>query len=389
MRPVAFAYLLSLLFLFPRTNSAVAQVSAEKSWRFAVSGDSRNCGDVVMPAIAASVLQKKVEFYWHLGDFRAMYGVDEDMQARYKGSLPYKEYLRIAWGDFLSNQVALFGTVPVHLGIGNHEVAGGKTLDDFLLQFGYWMDSPEIRAQRTPEDIQNGKLTAYYHWKQHNIDFIYLDNSSNDGFVDPDDANSGKQHQIEWFEQVLAADKADANVRTVIVGMHRALSNSLACGHSMNGDVGNESKQSLDGGRRVYEDLMKWRHDSNKFVYVLASHSHFYMDGIFETPYWEHRKIGKDVLPGWIVGTAGAIRYNLPRYPEDFLKKHHAQTDVAGYLLASVKDDGEVRFDFKEVNQSDLPQSIQDVYGSEFVGKCFKDNHDSKDHPPPATCNEE
>lgn len=31
------------------------QNSGEPSWRFAVSGDSRDCGNVVMPAIAAAV----------------------------------------------------------------------------------------------------------------------------------------------------------------------------------------------------------------------------------------------------------------------------------------------------------------------------------------------
>ncbi len=48
-------------------------------FKFAVSGDSRNCGDVVMPAIAASVLKSGASFYWHLGDFRAIYDFDEDM----------------------------------------------------------------------------------------------------------------------------------------------------------------------------------------------------------------------------------------------------------------------------------------------------------------------
>src|ERR1017187_10862363 len=80
--------------------------------------------DLVMPTIAKSVLEHHAEFYWHLGDFRAMYGVDEDMSKRYDSSLPVDEYWRIAWGDFLANQVAPFGLLPVHLGIGNHEVAG-------------------------------------------------------------------------------------------------------------------------------------------------------------------------------------------------------------------------------------------------------------------------
>jgi hypothetical protein len=39
----------------------------EGTWRFIVSGDSRNCGDVVMPAIAAQAIERyQPSFYWHL-----------------------------------------------------------------------------------------------------------------------------------------------------------------------------------------------------------------------------------------------------------------------------------------------------------------------------------
>ena len=51
----------------------------EGSWRFIVSGDSRNCGDIVMPAIASHSAQFTPNFYWHLGDLRATYKIDEDM----------------------------------------------------------------------------------------------------------------------------------------------------------------------------------------------------------------------------------------------------------------------------------------------------------------------
>src|SRR5438309_772095 len=44
------------------------------TWRFIVSGDSRNCGDVVVPTIAAhSSAYYQPSFYWHLGDLRAIY----------------------------------------------------------------------------------------------------------------------------------------------------------------------------------------------------------------------------------------------------------------------------------------------------------------------------
>src|ERR1035438_3520244 len=56
---------------------AVALLSAQErsnaaSWKFAVSGDSRNCGDIVMPAIAQGVAHDGAAFYWHLGDYRAI-----------------------------------------------------------------------------------------------------------------------------------------------------------------------------------------------------------------------------------------------------------------------------------------------------------------------------
>ena len=65
----------------------------------------------------------------------------------------------------------------------------------------------------------------------------------------------------------------------------------------MNRPTGTES------GRRVYADLLRAQDEAHKHVYVLASHSHYYMDGIFNTDYWKQHG---GVLPGWIVGTAGA-----------------------------------------------------------------------------------
>src|SRR5580658_3918828 len=53
--------------------------ASNTSWTFAVSGDSRDCGDVVMPAIAAGVQKHGAQFYWHLGDLRKIYDFDEDM----------------------------------------------------------------------------------------------------------------------------------------------------------------------------------------------------------------------------------------------------------------------------------------------------------------------
>jgi hypothetical protein len=95
-----------------------AQNASDSRWLFAVSGDSRNCGDAIMPAIAKSALEHKVEFYWHLGDFRLGYAIDEDMQNQAGGQLTLSEYQKKAWDDFLAQQIAPFGSLPVHLDIG-------------------------------------------------------------------------------------------------------------------------------------------------------------------------------------------------------------------------------------------------------------------------------
>ena len=83
------------------TLSAVAQ-STNATWSFAVSGDSRNCGDFVMPAIASSVKAEHDAFYWHLGDFRWMSNPDQDMVAMLPAGkeLSIEEYHRDRVGRF-------------------------------------------------------------------------------------------------------------------------------------------------------------------------------------------------------------------------------------------------------------------------------------------------
>ena len=74
--------------------SPIRQHPPPAVWKFAVSGDSRNCGDIMMPAIAAGVRADGAEFYWHLGDFRAMSNFDED----YRRTHPAGEYLEVPQG---------------------------------------------------------------------------------------------------------------------------------------------------------------------------------------------------------------------------------------------------------------------------------------------------
>src|SRR6476619_4752990 len=123
------------------------------SWKFVVGGDSRNCGDIVMPAVAAGAASAGASFYWHLGDFRAIYDFDQDMlQGRRAAGetkpLAIADYQKGAWDDFIQNQLAPFGAMPVYLGIGNHELVPPKTRGEYLAQFADWVNSPPLQAQR-------------------------------------------------------------------------------------------------------------------------------------------------------------------------------------------------------------------------------------------------
>ena len=349
---------ISMLVLLCVTPAAVAQTQdSAASWKFAVSGDSRNCGDVVMPAIAAAVRQDGASFYWHLGDFRKIFGIDEDIAHQPEHiakPLTMPEYEDLAWKDFTASQIEPFGTLHVYLGRGNHESISPKTREEYLAQFAHWLDAPNLRAQRLRDDPGNLKPKTYYHWIERGVDFITLDNGSGYEF----DAD-----QLAWFEKVLRSDASTPAIHTIVVGMHEALPESISKGHSMN-----ESQGGIESGRRVYADLLKQRNKSHKPVYVLSSHSHYFMDGIFNTDYW---RAHGGVLPGWIVGTAGAERYKLPANASD---ANAAQTNVYGFLLGTVSPSGRIQFDFERLNEQDLLTAAGARYAPEFVHWCFAEN---------------
>ena len=324
-------------------------------WRFAVSGDSRNCGDVVMPAIAKGVVADGARFYWHLGDFRLLSDFDQDMLGRTSGGkLTVRNYLNSAWDDFIQNQIAPFGSVPVFLAMGNHELEGPYNRGDYIIQFADWLNTPVLQKQRLGDDPNDRKLKPYYHWIQGPIDFITLDNASHDQF---------SAAQIGWFQGVLKRAAANPAIKTVVVGMHAALPDSISAGHSMN-----EWAEGIESGRRVYQDLLAFRNDTHKNVYILASHSHFFMENVLNTDYILAHG---GVLPGWIVGTAGAVRYRLPR---EAGRAKAAKTDVYGYLLGTVHADGTIDFSFREVTQKDVPQSVQQRLQAATIEQCFTGN---------------
>jgi hypothetical protein len=334
---------------------AAQNTPAAKPWTFVVSGDARNCGDIVMPAIAQTARDNHAAFYWHLGDLRRMAGQDEDIlnQPEHLGTpLTQEAYHAIAWQDFIDNQITPFGSLPFFIGIGNHELYPPKTRVEFLATFKSWLDAPPLKAQRRKDYRVDFRVKTYFHWIDRGIAFYFLDNASIDMF----DAA-----QLDWFERALARDVADPSITTIVAGMHKPLPDGYNVQHSMN-----ESIQSAVTGRRVYADLLKARDEGHKRVYVLASHQHFYMEDAYDTPYWKEHG---GVLPGWVIGTAGAARYILP-IPSPKV----AITNVYGSLLATVRPGGEIRFEFKKVSEGDTPPAVTARYGKDFVRWCHEFN---------------
>lgn len=352
---------------------------AQTTWSFALSGDSRNCGDIVMPAIAAGAEKDGAKFYWHLGDYRWMTDVDDDLRAASKLAghpiTQKTEYWPIAWQDFIDHQLGAFH-IPVFLGIGNHElvVESGRNRDNYVAQFADWLDNDVIREQRLADSPDDHMVRTYYHWRQGGVDFITLDNAyaslQNPYRPTKDQFNDA---QLGWFLDVLKRAETAPDVKAVVVGSHAALPDSLAYNHSMSDKdwpVGEAS------GQRAYAALVEFHKKTKKPVYIFASHSHFYIANVFNTD--AHKQAGT-VLPGWIVGTAGAFRYKLPA---EAAKADDAQTDVYGYVLGTVRPDGNIDFTFRKIERSAVPQAVVGRYGAEQTDRCFSDNSEATQAPP-------
>ncbi len=339
------------VFWFSGSQASPAPVAQDRSWYFAVSGDSRDCGDLIMPKIAQAIADNRsnapVEFYWHLGDLRAIYRPDCDMGMlkdpsfkcppdafpRNQPPTPAQQkYQAAAWPDYINSQIRPFKNIglPFYLGIGNHELIPPKTRDQFREQFKEWLTQPTIQKQRATDRAKGIASTdgeTYFHFLFKGADIIYLDNAK---IYDTDDPGFTEE-QLTWLDLVLKRDEADPKVKTIIVGMHAALPESVARDHAMDRNCA-----SFCNGKRAYARLALTQSKGKK-VYVMASHSHYYEEFVYDTP--EHNGHG---LPGWVIGTAGAEQYRTEiRY---------------GYLLVEVTPEGTIHSSFQRVYSDSTPK---------------------------------
>ncbi|HEY0384734.1 MAG TPA: hypothetical protein VGC64_01925, partial [Pyrinomonadaceae bacterium] len=200
-------------------QSADTASQASGSWYFTVSGDSRDCGNLIMPKIAKSIESMNAKtpaaFYWHLGDLRNLVTADCDIVIPVTGECskmppawgryPLSYYLNHAWDDFIQHQIEPFGETTFFLGIGNHELYSLHSREEFRHKFQSWLTQKQLFNQQA---IDNGKGfrapdigMTYYHFVMNGVDFIYLDNA--------DDAVNPTQFdpvQMNWLIDVLKAD---------------------------------------------------------------------------------------------------------------------------------------------------------------------------------------
>jgi hypothetical protein len=267
------------------------------------------------------------------------------------GTNEMNRYLDEAWDDFIARQADPFGATPVFLGIGNHELAAGRTRDEFRRKFQKWLTAGPIHLQRIQESQKRFYSTegdTYYHFVKNGVDFIYLDNA---------DAASFSADQLIWLATVLANDAADPSIKTIVAGMHEALPYSKQRGHAMDA-----SCQGLCSGEQAYDLLYRAQNfagppEARKHVYVFASHSHLFVEDAFNQP--EH---AGQVLPGWIVGTAGAEQY-----------RQETEGIQYGYALVAVHSDGTLDVSFREVTRESPPQATGPGAGP-LMDFCFNQN---------------
>ena len=159
----------------------------------------------------------------------------------------------------------------------------------------------------------------------------------------------------------LQRDEANPDIKTIVVGMHAPLPGNIGHFHGM-GDWPQGDKT----GRQLYQRLWQIQESAHKRIYVVASHSHFYMEDVYHTSDWKNK-----VLPGWIIGTAGAVR---PRIPAESGPAQKAQTDVYGYMIATVAADSSVSFEFKKLSLEEILDTSQGKYPDSLVRWCYTEN---------------
>lgn len=349
--------------------------SNDGRWSFTVAGASSDCGHLVMPAIAAAARADHARFHWHLGDMRRATKPDIDFMYEHRFQTPTTtptpvDYADLALSDVVEHQVEPFADLPLYVTLGGRDDVRPLSRLQYRVALRALLDRPEILAQRQadgePPRGVTGLPPTYYHWRHGNVDFISLDSTAQGGF---------ESTQLTWLDAVLRRDLVDPAVRTVVVGSFAALPYSRAEAGSLCA-----TKTSVRSGEHVYEALARLT-KAGKRVYLLSANAHRYQEDIYDTDHWRNPEQGGIVLPGFIVGTAGAQQEPQP----DDSAGAQAAARGYGYLRGEVAPDGEIRFSFRPLTAPELAAIESSDFESGLVMYCTEKNIAPAADPSPAT----
>ena len=77
------------------------------------------------------------------------------------------------------------------------------------------------------------------------------------------------------------------------------------------------------------------------------------------------------IVPGWIIGSAGAHRYLLPKTAQKGAKEH-----IYGYVQGVVHPDGSIDFALHELSEDDLVRSKWPNAPLDAIHECYIHNAD-------------
>ena len=128
-----------------------------------------------------------------------------------------------------------------------------------------------------------------------------------------------------------------------------------------------ESPRGDKSGREAYEALWHAHDAAHKHVYVLASHSHYYMDNIFETADWKDK-----VLPA---GSSAQPALNAISYRPKLRPRNTPRPMFMATSIATVAPDGAASFQFQRLSLDDLHAINGSRIPEPLVRWCYENNH--------------
>jgi hypothetical protein len=202
--------------------------------RYIVGGDSRDDAAHVLPWAFREARARGASAFFFLGDMEITPQID----------------------FHFSSELPLLGPIPFYPALGNHEVRVFGFADMGSEQAEKAFRERFLGTARTPVRSAIPDKVVYSVDVPGGVHFIALDNVSQAGFGPA---------QLSWLSGDLERARADANVRYVVVGMHKPLAHNGVSTHGMDGD-GPQAVADSDAALALFV--------KHRVSLIVASHVH-------------------------------------------------------------------------------------------------------------------